>query len=185
MHDLLDPCDPRAIQLTELEPLDLTQQRCHDLRPTELHRKLRGGEQSSAPARRASELGGASHGGHRHRDRASSPSSCRRLFELERDVLMLARDQGRPVPGTPVRLVIEHLRERLMTMPTFRQAGALHDCRTDQGMPEADRPQIGVDDPAATAGATASRPTGVPATMRLASRISSSASSSLRAAATG
>lgn len=59
---------------------------------------------------------------------------------------MLAGEQRGAVPCSPVGLVVEHIGQRLMDTPTFRQAGALRDRRPDQRMPEVDRLQIGVHD---------------------------------------
>ena len=143
---LLDPGDACAVQRPEVQPADLLQQRRHDVPPPELHGEPRGGEQSPAPARRLAQLGGASHRGDRDRDRAppSCPFACG--LELERDFLVLARQQRGAVPCAPVRLVVEHVRQRLVNTTAFRQAGALRDRRADERMPETQRPKTGVDD---------------------------------------
>ena len=59
---------------------------------------------------------------------------------------MLAGEQRGAVPCSPVGLVAEHIGQRLVDTPAFRQACALRDRRPDERMPETNRLQIGVHD---------------------------------------
>ena len=130
-----------------------------------LDREPGSGEQTSAAAGRLAEFGRASHRGDRDLDRAPllGPRSC--LFELKRDVLVLAGQQSRAVPRTSVGLIREHVRQCLMGTPTVAQARALRDRRANERMPEADRLQVDVDDPPPRRPARAtSRSSVVPAT---------------------
>src|SRR5215207_4956405 len=119
---LLDPGDACAIQRPDIQLADLVEQRRHDISPPELHGEPRSGKQASATARRLAELGGASQRGYRDSDRAPPSCPCSRLFKFKRDVLMLAGDERGAVPSAPVRLVVKHIRQRLMDTTTFRLA---------------------------------------------------------------
>jgi hypothetical protein len=105
-----------------------------------------GTEQPTAPAGRLAELGGTSHRGHRHRDRALLPCPRSRLFELVRDVFMLAGEQGCAMPSAPVRMVLEHTGQCLVRAPAVCEARALRDRRPDEWVPEPDGLQVGIDD---------------------------------------
>ena len=88
--------------------------------PPQLDSEPGSGEQTPAAAGRLAEFRGTSHRSYRDRDRAAMlrPRSC--LFELERDVLMLAGEQSRAVPGTAVGLIRQDIRQGLMSTPTVR-----------------------------------------------------------------
>jgi hypothetical protein len=59
---------------------------------------------------------------------------------------VLTGEQRGAVPCTPVRLVEEHVRKRLVDATALRRAGALRDRRADERMPEAQGLEIGVHD---------------------------------------
>jgi hypothetical protein len=103
----------------------------------------------AAPSRRLlrlAEFRGASHRGHRYSDRAPSLRPYSRLLELERDLLMLAREQSCAVPCTAVGLIRQHICQCLMNPPPLPHRRALRDRRANQRMAEAQCPQVNVDD---------------------------------------
>ena len=125
---LLDPDDPRSLQLAEIQLADLAAAAA----TTRSRRPISTASPAAASRRRLrlrrfAELGGASHRGDRDRDRAPLPRRVPACFELERDVLVLAGEQRGAVPRSPVGLVTEQVGERLVGAPAFRQAGALRD----------------------------------------------------------
>ena len=144
---LLHPRDPRPIQLAKLQLVDLAEHRHHNIALPQLDGEPGSGEQAPAAASRLAELRRASHRGYRHRDRTPSLRPECRLFELERNLLVLAGEQSRAVPRPAVGLIRQHLRQGLMHTPAIPHARALRDRRPNERMAEAERLKIDVDDP--------------------------------------
>src|SRR5215469_2897729 len=95
---LLNPGDPCPLQLVKVQLVDLVQQRYHNIAPSQLDSEPGSPEQATAAGSGLAEVRSASQRRHRHRDRTSllCPGCC--LFELERNLLMLAGEQSRAMP---------------------------------------------------------------------------------------
>ena len=135
----------RPLQLVQRQPLDLAQQR-HDHVPlAELDGQRGSVQQTPAAARRPAELGGAGERGHRDRERTPVTGAISRLFELQSDVLVLARQQRGAMPGTAIGLVAQHAGERVMCTLAIGHARALGHGRANERMAELQRLRVRVD----------------------------------------
>lgn len=143
---LLNPGDPCPFQLSKVELLDLAQHRHEGIAPPQLDRQPRRLNQAMATGWSLAEIRGTSQSRYRDRDCPTLPRPAGCPVKLERDLLMLARQQCSAMPCPTIRLIGQHIRQRLMRTPALPHARALRDRRTYQGMTKTERQPIDGDD---------------------------------------